>query len=45
MHARIPKMLDFLDSAAQAQVAKKRPRSFRTFLELDNVSGWAKEVK
>jgi hypothetical protein len=31
--------------APQAQVAKMRPKSFWTYLELANVSGWEEEVK
>ncbi len=38
-------MLDFLDLAPQAQAAQNRPRSFRTYLELDNVKASGGEVK
>jgi hypothetical protein len=38
-------MLDFLGFAPQAKVTQNRPRSFRQYLELVNVSARDKEVK
>jgi hypothetical protein len=46
MHARIRKMLDFLGSGSLGvSVAKAKPRSFRRYLELVNVSTGKEEVK